>query len=359
MATIQHMNIPNTTHQVWVGGDMPSWASAGRAQLIPNLPQKGWEHRFWDEVALEGEFGEDFASWSESHSGQQLANKVRFELLRRFGGWYLDLDIVSLGPVDFSVAPTAKLVLARNNVSGRGQYYDIYLLGAPGDSDLLTQAAAAVPTQGMFFPVLTHMLRQGRMGASYAVVGSLNGDERHSDLPLLHCAGLSRRGGPMAGDDINAVREAGNPRSLLLTGVTPAVLDWAPLFDRIDVLEFAPDIAQWLDRVAPGNVHVHVTPRPIGRGLAAFEEVAAPLAQVADAAVVTGRRTAQLGHPSVLAVASHLRPEARLWVPAGNSGSNLRLGEDLDAFGVLVNQVETRPGGRQDHERRPEHANRP
>lgn len=92
------MLIPRLLHRVWVGGaEMPpAFAEFGRG--FERLHPK-WEMRLWTDADLD-ELDITDAERRRARSASELSNVVRYEVLRRHGGVYLDTDVECRRPLD-------------------------------------------------------------------------------------------------------------------------------------------------------------------------------------------------------------------------------------------------------------------
>jgi LPS sulfotransferase NodH len=82
--------IPRTIHRVWLGGAIPDEHERFGETFAEHHP--GWEMRLWGEAdlaALEIDAGE--RARARTHS--ELSNLVRYEVLHRYGGVYVDTDV--------------------------------------------------------------------------------------------------------------------------------------------------------------------------------------------------------------------------------------------------------------------------
>lgn len=91
-------------HHIWLGGNLPPEYKALRDEAIALNPE--FEFYLWDEDALEGEFAEEFLKTTSTVKGlSKQSNVFRLLVLRRFGGFYFDLDfkhLQSLNNLNFS-----------------------------------------------------------------------------------------------------------------------------------------------------------------------------------------------------------------------------------------------------------------
>jgi glycosyl transferase-like sugar-binding protein len=89
--------IPRVLHRIWLG-DAPVPAEAvnfaeGWARHHP-----GWESRWWGDDDLRALVPAEAIARARSHS--ERSNLLRYEILRRHGGVYVDTDVESLRPID-------------------------------------------------------------------------------------------------------------------------------------------------------------------------------------------------------------------------------------------------------------------
>lgn len=95
---LRRMRLPRVIHRVWLGSrPMPSRDVAWGATF--ELHHPGWEMRLWAD--------EDLAALSitaedrhRARSPAELSNLVRYEVLHRHGGVYVDTDMECLRPLD-------------------------------------------------------------------------------------------------------------------------------------------------------------------------------------------------------------------------------------------------------------------
>ena len=90
--------IPRITHQIWLGQKkLPKKALVYREKLIELNP--GWDHIFWDEeMVLKNGFGSNSAYNLSTNYGHK-SDVLRYELMYKIGGIYLDIDFEPLKPL--------------------------------------------------------------------------------------------------------------------------------------------------------------------------------------------------------------------------------------------------------------------
>lgn len=95
--------IPRTIHRLWLGGPEPAW-TAGFADA---WRQPGWALRQWaDENVrelfplLNQDLYDRAPEIAPDHVGQFRSDILRYEILHRFGGVWVDADFECLRPID-------------------------------------------------------------------------------------------------------------------------------------------------------------------------------------------------------------------------------------------------------------------
>ena len=90
-------SVPRIVHQIWIGGAMPERNRAIASSWRSLNP--GFEYRLWEEAAILG-LG-NFEARGAYHRARSVGAKsdiARYEILRRFGGLYVDTDFECLKP---------------------------------------------------------------------------------------------------------------------------------------------------------------------------------------------------------------------------------------------------------------------
>ena len=96
--------IPRLLHRIWIGGPEPVWLQGFADSWVEHHPD--WTLARWDDEAVRSEFPLDNQDlWDTSfpdpgHVGQFRADVLRYELLWRYGGLYVDADFECLRPID-------------------------------------------------------------------------------------------------------------------------------------------------------------------------------------------------------------------------------------------------------------------
>lgn len=97
--------IPRVFHRIWVGGPEPSWLEPFGRSWVEHHP--GWELRQWTDDNVSSLFPltnqrlyDQAETLAPNHVGQLRADVLRYELLWRRGGVYVDADFRCLRPLD-------------------------------------------------------------------------------------------------------------------------------------------------------------------------------------------------------------------------------------------------------------------
>jgi mannosyltransferase OCH1-like enzyme len=84
--------IPKIIHYAWFGNPMPNDVKERIEEWKKSLP--GWKFILWNESNF------DFTNFSftkkiaENHEWGYVADELRFDVLNKFGGFYLDTDMI-------------------------------------------------------------------------------------------------------------------------------------------------------------------------------------------------------------------------------------------------------------------------
>ncbi len=90
--------IPKIIHQVWLGGEVPEKFLAMQQSWKDHHPD--WEYRLWTDADIEGLKLHNQKLFEEAQDYAQQANIVRYEVLYRYGGVYVDMDFACFAPLD-------------------------------------------------------------------------------------------------------------------------------------------------------------------------------------------------------------------------------------------------------------------
>ncbi len=89
--------IPRLFHQIWIGPDpLPLEFEAYRASWRAHHPE--WEFRLWEEDNLPGDL-RTAAVYERERRPVERADILRLELLWKYGGVYVDIDMECLRPL--------------------------------------------------------------------------------------------------------------------------------------------------------------------------------------------------------------------------------------------------------------------
>ena len=112
------MSIPKIIHQMWIGSkkppeqEMDSWKN-----FHPD-----WKYMFWDEQSLINYFPEGLFNQKQYEQMSELPGKcdiARYEILHKFGGFFIDADSICLRPLDVELLE-ADSFSCYENESARG-----------------------------------------------------------------------------------------------------------------------------------------------------------------------------------------------------------------------------------------------
>lgn len=130
------MKIPRTFHQIWLGRQpMPreflEWRKTWEAINL------GWTLKLWDEDSLPP------SRWpgliEKAHGYAQRSNILRYELLCREGGVYVDTDCECLRPIEPLISDCEAFVVRKKSATPRDPVFNNAILGCvPGHPLLLS-----------------------------------------------------------------------------------------------------------------------------------------------------------------------------------------------------------------------------
>lgn len=98
--------IPRTIHRIWIGGPQPDWLDGFDRTWHHHHPH--WNHVMWDDNTVRSLFPLDNQDLydrageltEQGHVPQFRADVLRYEILWRYGGLYVDADFCCYRPVD-------------------------------------------------------------------------------------------------------------------------------------------------------------------------------------------------------------------------------------------------------------------
>ncbi len=89
-------NIPKIIHQIWLGSFNPpsEWINSWKNGFCKEY---NWKHKLWRESDIEEFKLKNEKEYNKSDSYQGKSDIARYEILERYGGMYLDCDMIWLG----------------------------------------------------------------------------------------------------------------------------------------------------------------------------------------------------------------------------------------------------------------------
>lgn len=97
-STVESNKIPKKLHQIWLGSELPPIYRP----LIEKfkLLHPDWEYTLWTDRQVANLDFQNKPLFLESKNYGQKSDILRYEILHRFGGVYLDLDFVAVKPLN-------------------------------------------------------------------------------------------------------------------------------------------------------------------------------------------------------------------------------------------------------------------
>lgn len=129
--------IPRVFHHIWLGSDLPEQVKHFRETWREHHP--AWELRLWREEDLD--WLENQALFDRAASYPQKADIARYEIIRKYGGVYLDGDMECLRPIDELLTDDITFFAGRETAVSIA----IGILGSTRGHPLLRQVVAALP----------------------------------------------------------------------------------------------------------------------------------------------------------------------------------------------------------------------
>lgn len=132
--------IPKVIHQIWIGDQrlrpaklMQTWKDA----------HPDWEYRFWDDKAIADLklLNKERYNLAPEYAGK--ADIARYEILQRFGGWYIDADTVCLRPIPDALTSGGLVVMPE--AEGHPLLANSYI-GAEPSSRYMTEMVRRIAT---------------------------------------------------------------------------------------------------------------------------------------------------------------------------------------------------------------------
>ncbi len=93
--------IPRIIHQIWLGSDVPQ---KFHEMMNSWKGWKGWTYILWTDKDVESLNLYNRDSYEKAYNFGERADILRYELLKKFGGLYVDVDFACLDPEFFQFA---------------------------------------------------------------------------------------------------------------------------------------------------------------------------------------------------------------------------------------------------------------
>lgn len=97
--------VPNVFHRVWLGGREPEWTRGFADTWL--LKNPSWQLWQWDDTSVQSLFpltNQDVYDRADElapdHAGQLRGDVLRYEILQRYGGVYIDTDFECLESIE-------------------------------------------------------------------------------------------------------------------------------------------------------------------------------------------------------------------------------------------------------------------
>jgi mannosyltransferase OCH1-like enzyme len=90
--------IPKKIHQVWIGGRLPEIYHKFTESWRRFHPD--WEYKLWGDSDVDGFGMQNEGFFRSANTNGQKSDIFRYEILRRYGGLYVDTDFECLKPFD-------------------------------------------------------------------------------------------------------------------------------------------------------------------------------------------------------------------------------------------------------------------
>ena len=136
----QTAHIPKIIHQIWLGSPVPESFKGLMQAWVDNYVGRGWEYHLWTYTDIEafGLYNKEFYDATTNYGVK--SDILKWELIYRYGGVYVDVDYEPLAPLDLL-----------------HEYYSFYTGVQPLDTQFVQLGAAlfaAVPGH----PILKHCI---------------------------------------------------------------------------------------------------------------------------------------------------------------------------------------------------------
>lgn len=94
------LKIPQIIHQIWLGSEVPESLKILQQTWIDHHIDRGWSYKLWtdDDVAQIELYNQEFYDASDNYGVK--SDILRWEIIYRYGGVYVDMDYECLQPLD-------------------------------------------------------------------------------------------------------------------------------------------------------------------------------------------------------------------------------------------------------------------
>lgn len=182
---VSNHSIPKIIHQTWKDTNIPLEWQAARQSCLDMHP--GYEYKLWTDASSEAFVDKHYPKLAHTYRNYpyviQRADAIRYAVLHYYGGFYVDLDIVCLHPLDF--LRTYAFVMPKTWPVG---FSNDFLAGAPRHP-FLEQMVVSLPSKDwqLFSKYATVMFSTGPMfvtaqATAYRRTASYR---KHHDLAVL------------------------------------------------------------------------------------------------------------------------------------------------------------------------------
>ena len=156
-------------HHVWVGGAAPTQLLTACRESMIEL-HSSWRARYWDKTSLCEELSEYYRDYREAFTfedGYVKADVLRYLILHKYGGFYVDHDVWGVRP--FDELQSRQIVFGVHKFGRDLKRFLITnaVLGAPAGSAFLLEAASHTLAALASHPCAKKRARAQMSGLSY------------------------------------------------------------------------------------------------------------------------------------------------------------------------------------------------
>src|SRR5258706_3735512 len=139
--------IPKIIHQFWIGPKEPPYILMKTwKDLNPD-----WEYKFWNEKMISSHFPRGLQNQRQFDEMQELCGKcdiARYEILNKFGGFFIDADSIGTSKLDDFVLTNDSFSCYENEVE-RGNLVAIGYLASSKENDLMKLLIKGIGTMNI------------------------------------------------------------------------------------------------------------------------------------------------------------------------------------------------------------------